>query len=218
MRFKRLSITNFGVFSEEQSFDLMPVKNFAECKPVIIFGGKNGTGKTTLLEAFKICLYGNSFKGQRMPCTKYSRHLMSRLHRSTDGSKATNASITLEFDFARVGIIDNFLVKRAWKFDGSDITETLDVMHNNQPLKEVNEEQWQDFLMELIPPGLSQLFLFDGEKIQNLARGQGENQHIIGSINTLLGLDLIEELRYDVKAYVARESAQQKNDFEGKLS
>ena len=105
-----------------------------------------------------------------------------------------------------------------WRYDGSSITETLDVLQNNHPLKDVNEEQWQDFLMELIPPGLSKLFLFDGEKIQNLARGQGENQHIIGSINALLGIDLIEELRYDVKTYIAKELSQQKTDFEVKLT
>lgn len=218
MRFKRLEITNFGVFSEEQSFNLLPVKNLDCSKPIIIFGGKNGTGKTTLLEAFKICLYGNSFKGQRIPKWKYNKYVISRLHRSPDGSKSTYSSIALEFDFARVGFIDNFKVKRSWKFDGSNITESLEILQNNKQLKEVNEEQWQNFLMELIPPGLSKLFLFDGEKIQSLARGQGHNQHVIGSINSLLSLDTIEKLRYDIKTYVARESSQQKTDFNSELA
>lgn len=218
MRFKRLEITNFGVFSEEQSFNLLPVKNLDCSKPIIIFGGKNGTGKTTLLEAFKICLYGNSFKGQRIPKWKYNKYVISRLHRCPDGSKSTYSSIALEFDFARVGFIDNFKVKRSWKFDGSNITESLEILQNNKQLKEVNEEQWQNFLMELIPPGLSKLFLFDGEKIQSLARGQGHNQHVIGSINSLLSLDTIEKLRYDIKTYVARESSQQKTDFNSELA
>ena len=117
-----------------------------------------------------------------------------------------------------MGVVDNFKVKRSWKFDGSNVTESLEILHNNKQLKEVNEEQWQNFLMELIPPGLSKLFLFDGEEIQSLARGQGQNQHVIGSINSLLSLDIIEKLRYDVKTFVARESSQQKTDFEGKLA
>ncbi len=201
-----------------QSFDLSPIKTIGQSKPVIIFGGKNGTGKTTLLEAFKICLYGSSFKGRKMLKTDYNRHVRSRLHRSSDGSKASLASITLEFDYARAGYIDSFLIKRSWKSTDLDMIEGLDIQQNNHPLTEVNEEQWQDFLMELIPPGLSTLFFFDGEKIQNLARGQGENQHIMESMNSLLGIDLIERLRTDIKLYCAKESPDQKAGFETKTS
>jgi DNA sulfur modification protein DndD len=153
-----------------------------------------------------------------MPRDDYNRHIRSRLHRSPDGSKALYALITLEFDYARVGYVDSFLIRRSWKWTDSKIAETLQIQQNNKPLVEVNEDQWQDFLMELIPPGLSKLFFFDGEKIQSLARGQGENQHILESINSLLGIDLIERLRYDIKMYCAKESPDQKEDLEGKFS
>jgi DNA sulfur modification protein DndD len=183
---------------------------------VIIFGGKNGTGKTTLLEAFKICLYGSSFKGRKMLSADYKRHVKARLHRNSDGLKSACASLTLEFDYARAGHIDSLRIKRSWKSTDLDIFEGLDIQQNDHPLTEVNEEQWQDFLMELIPPGLSTLYFFDGEKIQNLARGQGENQHIMESMNSLLGIELIERLRSDIKLYCAKESPYQKNNFEEK--
>ena len=218
MMFKRLEVANFGVFSGNQSIDLQVAKPTQQAKPIIIFGGKNGTGKTTLLEALKICLYGSSFKGRRMPKGAYSRYLKQRLHRSFDGSRASYASVSVEFDYARAGYVDDFLVKRSWKCTDSEITEFLEIQQNNEPLKEVDEEQWQDFLMELIPPGLSKLFFFDGEKIQSLARGNGENQHIMNSINSLLGIDLIEHLRYDIKIYCTKESNSQEIDLPSRIS
>ena len=111
-----------------------------------------------------------------MEKTDYNKHIRSRLHRNLDGSRAPYASIALDFDYARSGYVDSFLIKRSWKYIDQEIVEALDIHLNNEPLVEVNEEQWQNFLMELIPPGLSKLFFFDGEKIQSLARGQGENQ------------------------------------------
>ncbi len=195
----------------------MPKKSSDGCQPIIIFGGKNGSGKTTLLEAFKICLYGDAFKGQKMPKSLYNKHIVARIHRNPDGTKATTTSITLTFDYPKLGVIDNYKVTRTWNYNGTLLIETLAVIQNNEALKEADEEQWQNFLIELIPPGLSKLFLFDGEKIQSLSRGQGENQHIIGSINSLLGLDLIEDLRYDVKTFIAKESAGDPEKFERKL-
>jgi DNA sulfur modification protein DndD len=218
LRFKQITINNFGVFSGEQTFDLKPESSHGDSKPIIIFGGKNGTGKTTFLEAFKICLYGSLFKGKKLPNSDYNRHIQLRLHRAPDGKKATYASIALEFDYARLGNIDSYLVKRSWTNNESGILEKLYVEENGRPLTQVNKEQWQNFIMELIPPGLSKLFFFDGEKIQSLARGQAVNRYIIESINSLLGLDLIERLRYDIKLYCSNELPDRGQDFQAKLA
>ena len=44
------------------------------------------------------------------------------------------------------------------------VRELLTIQRNGEPLSEFEAEHWQDFLNELIPIGLSQLFFFDGEK------------------------------------------------------
>ena len=207
MMFKNLQVENFGAFSGKTIFDLTVHKANDKNQSVIIFGGRNGTGKTTLLEAIKICLYGNSFRGRKMPRWVYQRYLRQHFHRFTDGKTSTEASVSMEFEYARSGYVDDYLVRRSWILAGSDITEKLEIKQNNEPLQDVNEEQWQDFLMELIPPGLSRLFFFDGEKIQSLAKGEGENRHIIGSINSLLGIDLIEHLQNDLRIYLIRKTA-----------
>ena len=59
---------------------------------------------------------------------------------------------------------------------------------------------WQDFIKEIIPLGLSQLFFFDGEKIQKMMSDDG-NEELKKSILSLLGLDLVERLQADLKIY-----------------
>ena len=218
MMFKSLEVENFGAFSAKIIFDLTVSKTNDKNQPIIIFGGRNGTGKTTLLEALKICLYGDFFRGRKMPRWVYQRYLRQHLHRSADGKVQSQASVSLEFDYARSGYVDDYLVKRSWQLNGSDIIEKLEIRQNREPLQNVNEEQWQDFLMELIPPGLSKLFFFDGERIQSLAKGESENRHILTSINSLLGIDLIEHLQNDLRIYLVRKTAGRGSDVTASIN
>jgi DNA sulfur modification protein DndD len=212
MMFKNLEVENLGAFSGRNAFDLKTCDMGNSHQPIIIFGGRNGTGKTTLLEAIKICLYGDAFRGRKMPRWMYQKYLRQRLHRSVDGKVPSRASVSVGFDYARSGYVDEYLVSRSWRFTESNITEKLEIEQNNEPLQDVNEEQWQDFLMELIPPGLSRLFFFDGEKIQSLARGESESRHIVNSMNCLLGIDLIEHLQSDLRIYVLRKTGAKGHD------
>jgi DNA sulfur modification protein DndD len=204
MQFKRLEIENFGPFHGKHSFDLRIENSLKTPRPIIIIGGKNGTGKTSLLDALKICLYGNYFRGKRMPERMYKKFLQQRLHRNHDGTTADSASITLEFDYSQSGHVDNYTVKRVLKNSHHQIIETLEVRQNDKPLQDVDEDQWQDFLLELIPPGLSRLFFFDGEQIQNLAKTEGDRKYIVNAIDSLLGLDIIERLQSDLRIYSVR--------------
>ena len=73
-------------------------------------------------------------------------------------------------------------------------------------------ETSKDFLLELIPPGLTQLFFFDGEKIQRLAEEESESEELASSIKSLLGLDIVERLQSDLKIYSSKEEFWQKED------
>jgi hypothetical protein len=48
---------------------------------------------------------------------------------------------------------------------------------------DVEVDQWQDLLNELIPPRFARLFLFDGEKIQNLVDDNADNVYLRDSFN-----------------------------------
>ena len=66
-------------------------------------------------------------------------------------------------------------------------------------------EFWPEFVRSLVPPGVSQLFFFDGEKIKRLAEEETEAATLAQSVKGLLGLDVVEQLRADLDLYASRQ-------------
>ena len=78
----------------------------------------------------------------------------------------------------------------------------MDLQKNGSTVTSVPKQEWENFLLELIPIGVSQLFFFDGEKIQDIA--EDNNASLSDAIKNLLGIDLIEKLRLDLHSYLTR--------------
>lgn len=207
MRLRKLVLRDFGLYRGEQTIDLSPRTKYGRQRPVILVGGHNGAGKTTILDAVRLCLYGRLALGARVTDSEYSGYLRDRIHRDRDSLiQPTMASVAVEFDYSRAGETATYMVRRRWEPKGATaIDEQLDVLRNGQPLDDVESQFWPDFIRSLIPPGVSQLFFFDGEKIKRLAEGHTESEALAESVKALLGLDLVERLQTDLDIYCARE-------------
>ena len=208
MIFHQLTLNDFGLFGGEQTFALTPRIKYNKRRPVILIGGKNGAGKTTILEAVRLCLYGARSLGNRVSRSAYHRYLTSVIHHSQATSlQPKEASVALEFEHVHSGEKDLYHVKRRWETHQSTkepVRESLIIHKNSEPLSDFEIEHWQNFLNELIPIGLSQLFFFDGEKIQGLAEDASSHAFLADSIKSLLGVDLVERLHSDLKIYLNR--------------
>tara|TARA_R100001198_G_scaffold96918_1_gene89664 strand:- start:13733 stop:15730 length:1998 start_codon:yes stop_codon:yes gene_type:complete len=194
-----IDLQDFGLYRGAHSLDLTPTRG----KPVVLFGGKNGVGKTTLLEAVRLALYGKRALGIRVGQAEYEDHLMQRLHVDRDGQRAEFASVSLEFDYAEAGRVQNYRVRRSWAARGNRAIETLELEKDGSIIDEVPQDEWQAFLQELIPPGVSQLFFFDGEKIADIASDEPDKA-LADAIRGLLGFELVGRLRTDIGLYLAR--------------
>jgi DNA sulfur modification protein DndD len=199
MRINKLVITDFGPYRGRTEIELTSNDD----SPIVLFGGKNGAGKTTLFDAIGFCLHGKSSLGRRTARKDYEQAIRSKLHEYPDG-RADSAAVRLEFEYAQMGEVDHYSVERSWRNRGKSIVEDLEVRRNGQVPSELNEDQWQDFLKELVPPGVSQLFFFDGEKIKELASAVESDTDFEDSIYSLLGLDLIKRLDTDLSIYISR--------------
>jgi len=75
-------------------------------------------------------------------------------------------------------------------------------------------EAWAELVEDLIPAGISHLFLFDGEKIESFADTENSAQLLSKAIHSLLGLDLVDRLATDLIALERRKQLELKNDVE----
>jgi DNA sulfur modification protein DndD len=163
----------------------------------------NGSGKTTLFQGVKLCLYGRYLKGYRLEEEEYQQFLKEMIHRHSGLLEYDNASVSLEFEHVHLGKKSCYFVKRTWS-TSTKLSEQLTVLQDGKPVDGVPSDQLQDFLMELIPLGLSNLFFFDGEQIQNLAEDEPNNRNLADAFNTLLGLDILHHLETDIGIHLSR--------------
>lgn len=206
MLLRKLTLTNYGLFAGKYEFDLVPRPTAKGTRPIVLIGGKNGAGKTTVLESVRLALYGRLALGPRIRTVDYSEFLRSRIHRGNlSGVKPAHAAIAVEFDHVHRGAADRYLIERSWRQAGKEAIETLAVSKNGLPLDDVDSEVWPAFVRDIIPEGLAQLFFFDGEKIQELAEDATGSGSLADSIKSLLGLDLVERLNADLDVYANRQ-------------
>ena len=200
MIINKITIENYGVFCGRHVFVLHSDKQTKKHKPIILFGGMNGAGKTTLFNAIKLCLYGDEIPDQRRNGS-YKAFLKGKIHQSVDLPIQSNyASVEIEFQYSKNGKLNTFIVERQWEVDQGKIIENLNVKQDGESLDGLERESWQEFVKELIPVGLSQLFFFDGEKIQKMM-SDDSNKEFKKSIKAMFGLDLVERLKADLRIY-----------------
>lgn len=83
MLIKQLVLHNFRVFNGTHTIDLAPRKRPHEVnpRPIVLFGGLNGAGKTSILSAIRLALYGRLAFGLATQQQDYIEHLSSLIHK-----------------------------------------------------------------------------------------------------------------------------------------
>ncbi|HBT4635476.1 TPA: DNA sulfur modification protein DndD [Klebsiella pneumoniae] len=208
MLIKQLVLHNFRVFNGTHTIDLAPRKRPHDLnpRPIVLFGGLNGAGKTSILSAIRIALYGRLAFGLATQQQEYIEQLSALVHNGAYYiEQPEEASVELTFTYNKGGHEAEFTVTRAWKKGKRD---RLSLQQDGQPLSELDYDQCQGFLNELIPHGIADLFFFDGEKIAELAEDESGNI-LRTAVRRLLGLDLISKLRNDLMIFIKRQQSSQ---------
>ena len=206
MLLTKIILKDFGVYSGVNEFDF----SCDDGKPIILIGGTNGAGKTTLFDSVMLCLYGMSSFGKKTTRITYEKFLKQKIHRYLGAPvSADHASIIVQFKFFHNNEISEYQVNRTWRNDDGKIIEELFIKKRTteeqfQPIDNVEKSYWQSFIEDLIPKGIARLFFFDGEKIVKIAEEENEDIAIKSSFNSLLGLDLVEQLKSDLQINLVR--------------
>lgn len=214
----QLSLNNFGVYKGLHEFDLRPRLLDDVALPLILVGGKNGAGKTTILEAVRLCLYGRSALGSRVRKTDYETYIRQRFHRANDGkSTARSAYVGVMFEHVYSGKKSIYDARRSWRIDGQSLHETISIYKDGFVMRDIASEYWNDFLRDMIPPGVADLFFFDGEQIQALADDESESATLQSAVAGLLNIDIVERLQTDLDTYIKQQSEQSQANLETEL-
>ncbi len=208
MILEKLTVHDFGVFKGEQTVELAPP---SPKKPIILFGGLNGTGKTTLLDAIQLCLYGKLAHCSNRGDLSYGDFLRRCINHTVNPSDG--ASITLDFRHFSEGQEHTFKIHRSWSFNGKSPNEWVEVYRDGE-YEKLMTNIWNEQVEEFIPSRISQLFFFDGEKIETLADPENCQEILSKAIKALLGLDLVDVLMTDLNVLEKRKNISLKSKEE----
>ena len=188
MNLRTLAVRNYSVF-EDATFDLATKPD----RPVILFSGSNGAGKTSLLEALYLALHGRRSFVDGITDSEYQQIIAGRFHRNRVDSECT---IQLVFDHEDGGRRQRIDVKRSWLQRRERIAEELFVSKDGIPLSRADSEE---LLISIIPPEVLRYFFFDGETIKELAEwSRDDDLKLFASVDELLGLSIVEQLERDL--------------------
>ena len=207
MLLTKVTLQDYGVYKGKNEFDFTSTPD----NPIVLIGGGNGAGKTTLFESIMLCFYGISSQGKRITKKSYDEFLAKKIHRYLGSSTTADfASVTVEFKYFHKGHEIEYQVERTWRQEDGKVIEDLnlkkklDTEEKFSPLDTMEATHWQSFIEELIPKGIAKLFFFDGEKIVQIAEDESEDIAIKSSFSSLLGLDIVEQLRSDLQVNLMR--------------
>jgi DNA sulfur modification protein DndD len=199
MRFLQLSLQNFGPYRQRQTLNL---ETTAE-RPLILLGGMNGGGKTTLMDALRLALYGQRARCSARGSLAYGDFLRQSRHRHSAPEELTEIELILE------DIVDGqprqYSIRRVWDSAVKTNRDRLEVTVGAWQ-DEALTQTWDEYIEKLFPLGISNLFLFDGEQVKELAEREEPTPEILQAMRGLLGLELPNTLYQDLTVLINRKS------------
>lgn len=195
MKFKKIHIENYKTYKQ---LDLN--LEVTDERPIILIGGGNGCGKTTLFDAIYHALYGLKIKDARQFDELFNAGVKNE-------SGLLNKHIILEVTFS--GMVLNqeqqYKLKRAYMLVDNRVLEsvTLNMGGNQftygsgtpQAQKSQNEEVVNKIIAANLPAELSNYFLFDAMKTSELVKEEQINKLIMKNINSVMGFNKYAQLR-----------------------
>lgn len=185
-----VSLSNFTVFKEHEEIQLAPNSS---SKPLVVIDGHNGSGKTSILTAIQLALFGKRIVtelGERIGYADYLEGLSS--------DKSKDSSVSLEFKIYTLGKEDIYKVVRRWGNTSKNRFYEELAVYKNSERDSVLETAWDDFIDTVIPITISNLFFFDGEKIAEMATEEGICELLKTGIHSLLGINTLNQLHSDL--------------------
>ena len=164
MKINKIELKNIGSYEEINKFDVSGQNRDGN---IVLVGGKNGAGKTTLFTAIKLCLYGHKESGYQSVNAFYKREIKKLINDTAKIENRSEAYVLLDIQILNGQDWDQYVLRRIWHLDGEEF-EQFEVIKNGIELEAEEVIDFENYLLNLIPPELFELYFFDGEQIADL--------------------------------------------------
>ena len=211
MKINKIVLHNFNSFEGINEFDFSASN---ENQNIIIIGGRNGAGKTSLFTAMKIGLYGPLAFGYISNNSYYTSRIKEFINQNAFHTNKVEASIRISLSLMIERDIKDYSIFRGWKYSNQKLVEQYYVECEGKRLNADSEAYFQNYLLSIIPPDLFEFFFFDGEEVGNIFSTSSYNTYVRNAVYVLCGIDIFETIRKYTRGYAGRASTKdEENDL-----
>ena len=195
MRLTKIELNNFGSYYGKNS---LSIDISDDQKQIVLIGGENGAGKTTLFTAIILCLYGHYSFGYKNSGKVYTQKVFTYINDTAKLDEDESAYVTLDFVDSSNGDLDSYSITRSWIWKKSNVKESIVAQKNGQVLEKQSLADFQNFLLNMIPPSLLKLYFFDGERIAEYLLDDAQN-NVRDALMILSGNDTFDIMYSGIK-------------------
>ena len=220
MKLEHLELENFASYYGRHPIDLDVSAN----KPLVIVIGRTGFGKTTLFDAINWVLYGQEYEADLKKTRK--RNILDFVNESVVSETARNGqlvsmSVTLRFSHNLTRYIKSVNITIAVKKNKGkiELTEKFrqDKFEEFTPKGDMKAVHHQKlFLDEILPNNVKSYFLFDGDRIYNLAN-PGNSHEVKDAIYRVVDLEIIKKAEEHLEELSTEYGRKAKKEAKGPL-
>lgn len=210
MQIISLELNNFSSYEGINTFDLSTNDN----QSIILVGGQNGAGKTSLFTAIKIALYGPLSFGYTGANSFYTKKIKEYINSNAFNCGELNSGVSVEISLKLERDVKNYTINRNWKMQDKKIIEDYSVYSEGVQLLNSDLSYFENYLNTIIPPELFDFFLFDGEEVANIFSTDNYNSYLKNAILIMCGIDTFSVIHRFSKGYINKSS----NDIENSLN
>ena len=208
MKIKKIHAENYKTY---KSLDLN--LEVTDERPIILVGGGNGCGKTTLFDAIYHALYGLKIENAR-----HFEELFNAGVKNEQGMDRKQIVLEILFSGMVLNQEQQYRLRRAYMLEDNRVLESVTLsMGGNQftygsgtPSSEraSNEDIVNKIIAANLPAELSNYFLFDAMKTSDLVKEEQINKLIMKNINSVMGFNKYAQLRKVSESLLAEKKAE----------